>query len=278
MTETLTSEDGRTVLRMERELAHPQEKVWRALTSPEELAGWFPALVEVDLRLDGSISFTFPNGEDDFKEDPDNNGVVRQFDPPRLLEYTWGEELLRWELAPTTDGCLLTLTATFDDRPGSASFTSGWLICFDALDRVLGGSAVPDKDYAVLHEHFVKVYGLDQGVLLDDGGIRFERQLVRPKEQVWARLAGAAEITAGATPPAGFVAKGIEPGEVESAEAPVELSYQWQTGTITWQLRDGNGGARLVLTQTGPAEEFLLAWRELIESLAADLVDQPQSS
>jgi uncharacterized protein YndB with AHSA1/START domain len=278
MTETLTSEDGRTVLRMERELAHPKEKVWRALTSPQELAGWFPALVEVDPRLDGSISFTFPNGEDDFKEDPDNNGVVQAFDPPRLLEYTWGEELLRWELVPTADGCLLTLTATFDDRPGAASFTSGWSICFDALDRVLGGSAVPDKDYAVLHEHFVKVYGLDQGVLLDDGGIRFERQLVRPKEQVWAGLAGAAEVTVGSTPPAGFVAKGIEPGAVESAEAPDELIYPWHHGTITWHLRDGNGGARLVLTQTGPAEEFLPAWRELIESLAADLVDQPQPS
>jgi uncharacterized protein YndB with AHSA1/START domain len=275
MTETLTSEEGRTVLRMERELAHPQEKVWRALTSPEELAGWFPAAVEVDLRLDGAIQFRFQNGEDDFKDEPDNEGVVREFDPPRLLEYTWGEELLRWELSPTADGCRLTLTATFDDRPGAASFTSGWLICFDALERVLGGSAVPAKDYAELHEHFVKVYGFDRGVVLDDGGIRFERQLVRPKEGVWARLAGAAEASAGAIPPSGFVAKGIEAGPVESAEAPVELSYRWQHGTISWQLRDGNGGARLVLTQTGPADEFLPAWRELIESLAAELVEQP---
>jgi uncharacterized protein YndB with AHSA1/START domain len=279
MTETLTSEQGRTVLRMERELAHPREKVWRALTSPEELAGWFPAAVEVDLRLDGSISFTFPNGEDDFKEDPDNSGVVRAFDPPRLLEYTWGEELLRWELTPTADGCLLTLTATFDDRPASASFTSGWLICFDALDRVLGGTAVPDKNYAELHEHFVKVYGLDQGVLLDDGGIRFERQLVRPKEQVWATLAGpAAEVAVGVPPPASFVAKGIESGPAETVDAPAELSYPSQFGTITWKLSDGNGGARLVLTQTGPAEEFLPAWRDLIESLATDLVEQPQPS
>jgi uncharacterized protein YndB with AHSA1/START domain len=279
MTETLTSEGGRTVLRMERELAHPREKVWRALTAPEELAGWFPAAVEVDLRLDGRISFTFPNGEDDFKEDPDNGGVVREVDPPRLLEYTWGEELLRWELTPTTDGCLLTLTATFDDRPGSASFTSGWLICLDALDRVLGGPVVPEKDHAQLHEHFVKVYGLDHGVLLDDGGIRFERQLVRPKEQVWARLAGAAgEIAVGAPAPAGFVAKGIEPGAVRVAEAPVVLTYPWQLGTISWELRDGNGGARVVLTQTGPAEEFLPAWRDLIESLAADLAGQPQQS
>lgn len=212
MSATLSSKDGRTELRMERRLAHPPEKVWRALTEPEELAGWFPAAVEVDLRLNGSISFTFPEGEGDFQEDPDNTGVVRAFDPPRLLEYSWGEELLRWELSPTSDGCLLTLAATYDDRPGSASFTSGWLLCFDALDRVLGGSTVSEKDYAELHEHFVKVYGLDRGKLLDDGSIRFERQLVRPKEQVWSTLAGASDVTAGATRRPDSLLKASNPG------------------------------------------------------------------
>lgn len=273
MTETLTQDNGRTVLRMERRLAHPQPKVWRALTSPTELAGWFPAAVEVDLRLDGAISFTFPEGVGDFQEDPDNNGVVSAYDPPRLLEYTWGGELLRWELTPTDDGCLLTLTATYDDRPGSASYTAGWTICFDALEKVLGGSAVPAKDYAELHEHFVKVYGLDQGVVAEDGAIHFERQLVRSKEQTWAALAPQ-PFSAGDLPPAGFVAQGIEPGKAESVEAPTLLSYPWQHGMVSVALRDGNGGARLMLTQTGPAEPYLAAWRDLIEALASDLAKQ----
>lgn len=256
MSEQLTSKDGRTVLRMERALGHPPEKVWRALTEPAQLAEWFPAVVELDLRLDGRIEFTFPEGEDDFIEDPDNTGVIRAYDPPRLLEYTWGTEIQRWELSPTDTGCLLTLTATYDDHAGSASFTSGWTICMDALDRVLGGGQVPERDYAELHEHFVKVYGLDQGQVLEDGSVRFERQLTAPKEKVWPRLAG-------------LVAKGIEPGEPRTEREPVELSYPWQHGTVTWKLRDGNGGARLVLTQTGPAAEFLPAWQELIEGLAA---------
>lgn len=157
MTETLSSKDGRTVLRMERQLTHPPEKVWRALTDPTELVGWFPAAVELDLRLGGEISFHFPDGEDDFVEDPDNTGVIRSYEPPRLLEYSWGAELHRWELSATPDGCLLVLTATYDDRQGSASFTAGWLGCFAALDQLLGGPAVPLEDYAALHEHFVKV-------------------------------------------------------------------------------------------------------------------------
>ena len=267
MHEQLSSEGGRTVLRMERALGHPPEKVWRALTEPAELAAWFPAAVELDLRLDGKIEFTFPEGEDDFVEDPDNTGVIRAYDPPRLLEFTWGTEIQRWELVPTEDGCLLTLTATYDDRPGSASFTAGWTICFDALDHVLGGGPVPDRDYTALHEHFVKVYGLDEGQVLEDGSLRFERQLVAPKEQVWSQLAGAAGV-GGSRPPAGFVAKGIEPGEVQTVDEPIELTYRWQHGLVTWKLRDGNGGARLVLTQTGPAAEYLPAWQELVEGLA----------
>jgi uncharacterized protein YndB with AHSA1/START domain len=281
MSETLSSKDGRTVLRMERRLAHPAEKVWRALTEPSELAGWFPAAVEVDLRLDGRIAFEFPGGEDDFVEAPDNTGVVRAYEPPHLLEYSWGAEVLRWELSPTGDGCLLVLTATYDDRPGSASFASGWLLCFDALDRVLGGSAVPREDYAVLHEHFVKVFGLDRGEVLDDGladgTVRFERQLVRPKEQVWSALTGVAEPSVGVPPPPGFVARGIEPGPVEVVTPSVELVYPAQHGSVRWQLRDGNGGARLVVTQSGPAESFLPAWQDLIESLAANLLDAGRS-
>lgn len=270
MTETLSTENGRTVLRMQRSLRHPVEKVWRAITEPRELAGWFPAAVELDLRLDGPITFTFEQ-DPGAPADTQSRGVIRAYEPPRLIEYTWGDEVLCWELTPADDGCVLHLTATYDDRPGSASFTSGWILCFDALERVLGGSAVQEKEYAVLHEHFVKVYGLDEGVVLDDGGIRFERQLVRPKEAVWELLTGAATAAVGAAPPAGFVAKGIDPGPVTDVAVPERLTYTSSDGEVTWTLRDGNGGARLVLTQTGPAADHLTTWRDHIESLAAEL-------
>ncbi|MEV5961208.1 SRPBCC family protein [Kribbella sp. NPDC051952] len=270
MTETLSTENGRTVLRMRRELRHPAEKVWRAITEPSQLAGWFPATVEFDLRLDGPVTFTFEE-DPGAPVDEQSTGVIRAYDPPRLLEYTWGVEVLRWELEPSPDGCTLHLTATYDDRPGSASFSGGWTLCFDALVRVLGGS-VPERDYAVLHEHFVKVYGLDQGVVTDDGGVRFERQLVKPKEKVWELLAGAETAAVGSVPPAGFVAKGIDPGSATEVTAAERLTYTWSQGDVTWALRDGNGGARLVLTQTGPAADYLDAWHDLIEALAAELV------
>jgi uncharacterized protein YndB with AHSA1/START domain len=269
MTETLSSENGRTELRMRRELRHPAEKVWRAITEPGQLAGWFPAAVELDLRLDGAVRFTFEQ-DPGAPVDEQSSGVIRAYEPPHLLEYTWGVEVLRWELLPTADGCTLSLTATYDDRAGSASFAGGWTLCFDALERVLGDN-VPERDYRELHEHFVKVFGLDHGALTEDGALRFERQLVQPKETVWKVLTGAQPATVGSPPPAGFIAKGIDAGPVSEVEEPLRLNYNCGTGEVTWTLRDGNGGARLTLTQTAPAGDHLTSWQTLIESLATEL-------
>ena len=52
----------------------------------------------------------------------------------------------------------------------------------------------------------------------------------------------------------------------------MRLSYGWSGGEVTWTLRDGNGGARLVLTQTGPAAGYLNTWHDLIETVAAELL------
>jgi uncharacterized protein YndB with AHSA1/START domain len=268
MTEILSSADGRTVLVMRRELRHPAERVWRALTEPGELRGWFPAAVELDLRLDGVVTFTFEE-DPGAPVDEQSSGVIRAYEPLKLIEYTWGAEVLRWELTPTATGCILQLTATYDDRPGSASFAGGWTLCFDALERVLG-DRVPQQDYRVLHEHFVKVFGLDEGAVGPDGEVRFERQLTMPKDEVWRRLGGtvSVSVSVGDRPPAGFVAKGIEPGAVTAADEPTRLSFRWAGGEVRWTLRDGNGGARVTLTQTGAAAQYLAAWRDLIEELA----------
>ncbi len=56
---TLHTEDGLTVLRFERHLAHPAAKVWHALTDTEALRHWFPQDVTADLRPGGKMLFTF---------------------------------------------------------------------------------------------------------------------------------------------------------------------------------------------------------------------------
>ncbi|WP_219417629.1 SRPBCC family protein [Pseudonocardia nigra] len=225
MTERLESRDGRSVLHMERRLKHPPEKVWRAITEPARLAEWFPAAMTPQLRKGGAVDFGFG--------DP---GTVTDLDPPRLFAFTWGDDHLRWELHPDGgEGTLLVLVHTFADRAGAASFAAGWHTCIAALDLALDGraGADPGVDDVALHERYVAEFGLDAGTAEttpDGWRVRFERQLTRPADVVWAAL------TADAAPGS------VRDGHVLERDG----------GRVRWELREGTGhGARLVHTRTG---------------------------
>ena len=129
MNETLSTEAGRTVLRMERRLAHPPEKVWRALTEPAHLSRWYPfQVVELEPRVGGKISFVSSvTGQETTVEGP-----ITEFDPPRVFAFRQdagavldreGDNLLRFELHPDGDGCLLVFTHAFHDRPYAAAWS-----------------------------------------------------------------------------------------------------------------------------------------------------------
>ncbi|MGV9601595.1 SRPBCC family protein [Streptosporangium sandarakinum] len=281
--ETLAVDGDRTVLRMERRLGHPPEKVWRAVTDPAHLAQWFPARVEADLRAGGRISFDPGGGH------PPTDGVITEFDPPRVIAYTWGDALLRWEARPDGAGTLLILTHTFADRFGAASFAAGWRMCTGMLIQALDGGPVHAPGRAEgLHEELVAKFGLDEGTSEDVAGgwrVRFERQLVRPAERVWAELHPGTAPAPGEAVPAGFTVPGVTPGAVTEVRVPALLEYGWHhggrpAGTVRWELAPGTGhGARLVVTQTGPhdlpgaRDEALAAWRNRVGDLAKRLLD-----
>jgi uncharacterized protein YndB with AHSA1/START domain len=109
MTESLRTVDGRTELRMERHLDHPQALVWRAVTEPEQMRHWFPAVVEFDAVVGGKVRYSFEgtDGADD-GGDGGGDGDVSAYEPPRLFEYTWNGSVLRWELVPEPGGGTLT--------------------------------------------------------------------------------------------------------------------------------------------------------------------------
>jgi uncharacterized protein YndB with AHSA1/START domain len=229
--EKLETVDGRSVLTMERRLRHAPEKVWRAVTEPERLADWFPAAMTPDLRVGGVVEFGF--GAD---------GTVTDLDPPRLFAYTWDDQHLRWELHPDGAGTRLVLVVTFTDRPGAASFASGWHICIAALDLALDGSPGVDLgvDHVALHEQFVVRFGLDAGsaeTTADGWRVRYERQLTRPADEVWAVLS--AQAPPGALRDGDVLEHDAEPG-----------------GRLRWELIEGTGhGARVVLTHVGTGDD-----------------------
>jgi uncharacterized protein YndB with AHSA1/START domain len=135
--------EGRFALCFERSLSHPPQRVWRALTSHDELLAWHPTPFEVEPRVGGAVRYIPAPGA---PEMPD--GEVLVYEPPRLLTHTWGEDELRWELrGEAQEGeCILTLTHLFDDRFKAARDGAGWHMCLDALSASLRGDAPPRND------------------------------------------------------------------------------------------------------------------------------------
>ena len=130
----LHDDRGRAVLRFERLLRHPPERVWRALTDDDEQFRWHPTPASFEPVTGGSVTW-LPGGDvPDMKP-----GALIEYNPPRALAHTWGEDVLRWELEPHQDGCLLILTHTFDDRFKAARDAAGWHLCLDALSASLDG-------------------------------------------------------------------------------------------------------------------------------------------
>ena len=90
------------VLRYRRRLAHPRDKVWRALTEDGHLAAWFPTTIEGERAAGASLHFSFREGE----AEP-FDGEMLAFDPPVILELRWADDVLRFDL--TADGRVRTV-------------------------------------------------------------------------------------------------------------------------------------------------------------------------
>ncbi|TDC52251.1 SRPBCC family protein [Jiangella ureilytica] len=255
MTETLHTDGDRTVLHMERRFGHPSAQVWRALTEPDHLSRWFPSRAEFDPVVGSGVRFDMDGERFD--------GRVTEAEPGRVLAFTWGDDLLRFELHDDGDGCRLVFTHTFTDRYGAASFASGWAQCFVALTEVLDGAPVTAASpSAAQHDAYVEQFGLAAGVIStgDDGGrrVRFERQLTAPAEAAWPvveRLAG------------------VAPDDVLERDEPKLLAYAAPDGArVRWELGEGTGhGARLVLTVSGDPGVDDPAWAGRVAELAREL-------
>jgi len=116
-----------------RELRHPPEKVWQALTEPAHLREWAPFEVDGSLGTAGAtVNFNWVGAPT-----PVATKVTRA-EAPAMLEY--GD--IRWQLEASDAGTRLTLWHAIDHRY-VAWGAAGWHICFDILDRRLSGIPTP---------------------------------------------------------------------------------------------------------------------------------------
>ncbi len=144
MTVTDTTERGQTdAISFELELAHPPEKVWRALTTPELLAEWL--LPVLGFSLESGATFTF-------KTDPHPgwdgtvNCRVLEVEERTKLRYAWtvGDALdtvVTFSLTPTTAGTRLSIVQSGfkpEQKQNFGGARYGWRMMSDKLVDVLG--------------------------------------------------------------------------------------------------------------------------------------------
>lgn len=128
--------DGETwTLVLIKDLRHPPEKVWRALTEPTHLREWAPFDASGDLGKVGTVDVTWVGAPA-----PIETRITRA-DAPKTLEYELGGKAMRWELERRDGGTRLTLWAVID-RPYISMGAAGWHIAFDVLQQLLDGAPI----------------------------------------------------------------------------------------------------------------------------------------
>src|SRR5258705_861421 len=87
-----------------RNLAHPPAKVWKAITDPDHLREWAPFDSDRNLGAVGTANLTTVGAPKPLVSETQ----VKRADAPKLLEYNWRGQDIRWELEPQGAGTRLT--------------------------------------------------------------------------------------------------------------------------------------------------------------------------
>lgn len=137
-------------LRFTRELPHPPDKVWQAITEPEHLKAWFPMPVIGEWKVGAPLKFPSEYGDFD--------GEVIEVRPQSSLEFRWGTDIIRFEVVPHDNGTRLTLLDTLDQRGKAARDAAGWHSCLDNLEAHLAGR-LGSSDWTTLNNKYVAQFG-----------------------------------------------------------------------------------------------------------------------
>jgi uncharacterized protein YndB with AHSA1/START domain len=132
-------------------LAHPPERVWQALTTAEGLGAWFGNKAEVDLRVGGTATLTWDNGDT-------ATLTIERVECPLVFAYTWPiyglpaddprRTYVEFALEPTGSGTTLTMVETgfgqlpeADHKTAFSGNTDGWTSELGELVAYLDGQA-----------------------------------------------------------------------------------------------------------------------------------------
>jgi uncharacterized protein YndB with AHSA1/START domain len=149
-----------------RELRHSPAKVWKALTDPRHLREWAPYDSDRNLGAVGTVVLSTVGAPTPHVTE----AQVKRADAPKVLEFNWGGQDIRWELEPLAGGGT-RLTILHNIERGFISMgAAGWHICLDVLDHFLAGQPIgrivgPDAmkfgGWQRLNAEYAKQFGVE---------------------------------------------------------------------------------------------------------------------
>jgi uncharacterized protein YndB with AHSA1/START domain len=180
------------------------ERVWRAISDPAEMAQWFPSNVEGERAVGADLTFVDDAqraaareaGEPTRADGPMFHGTVVTYDPPKVFSFTWGGELLRFELLADGADTVLIFTHLLSHQSVAARSGSGWHMCLAELDHLLGAAAGDGGRWTDVYDDYVRRMGPALGVPSEDGSMTWERATHVAPERVRAATSEPGEISA----------------------------------------------------------------------------------
>jgi uncharacterized protein YndB with AHSA1/START domain len=163
---TFVTVANRPAVRFEREYRQSIERVWQAVADPDQARLWFPSALVFEPRVGGAVRFT---GDPHM---PDSEGAVLEYDPPRLVAFTWGDGEVHIALEPLGErGCRFILTNVLPIENEAARNAAGWDVCLGEFDKVLRGerSEVPHRGAESTWQATYEVYlrsGMPAGAVI----------------------------------------------------------------------------------------------------------------
>ena len=136
------------------QIAAPPERVFKALSDAAELKLWFKSPEcpvkswEFDPRVEGAYRYESESGSIDINgvREFKCHGHITEYDPPKLLAYTWyanwhddptRQTVVRWELTPKLDGTHVKVTHSgLTNLPvARKDYSGGWPEVLENLEN-----------------------------------------------------------------------------------------------------------------------------------------------
>ncbi|MEK5039358.1 SRPBCC family protein [Sporosarcina sp. FSL K6-3457] len=150
MIATIEQHEQGYVAYSERHIKHSVQEVWAMLTDNAKLEKWFQELRVGELREGGFMQFDMSEGQFEKLE-------ILAYAVHSVLEFDWFGDIVRFELQPEQEGCLLIFIESFSViTDQTIKDLAGWHVCLNVIELLLDNKPIHSRvdDWQEWHKQY----------------------------------------------------------------------------------------------------------------------------